>query len=105
MAEKEAETYQAWSRGDPRIYHFIQDIEVVAISEKNYCITNSEGEELTSTILIADNIMIEVTDSYHVHKFFRMLLITELIQRELRLLTARTQSFQSMPSGTQGGNS
>jgi hypothetical protein len=31
-----------------------------------------------------------------------MLLNTELIRRELRLLTARAQSFQSLPSGTQG---
>ena len=46
--------------------------------------------------------MIDVTDSYYVYKFFRVLLITELIRIELRLLTALVQSFQSLPSGTQG---
>ena len=103
LAEKEAEKHQTWHRGDPRIYQYTQDIEVVAISGNTYCITNSEGEELTSTISIANNIMIDVTDSYHVHKFFRMLLITELIRRELILLTSHAQNFQNLPSGTQGG--
>ena len=46
--------------------------------------------------------MIDVTDSFYVYKFFRMLLITELIRRELRLLTAHARSFHSLPSGTQG---
>ena len=32
-----------------------------------------------------------------------MLLITELIRRELILLTSHAQNFQNLPSGTQGG--
>ena len=94
LAEKEAEKHQAWHRE-------AQDIEVVAISGNNYCITYSEGEELTSTIFITSNIMIDVTDSYHMHKFFKMLLITELIRRELITLTSQTQNYQYLPSGTQ----
>ena len=94
LAEKEAEKHQAWHRE-------AQDIEVVAISGNNYCITNSEGEELTSTIFITNSIMIDITDSYHVHKLFKILLITELIRRELILLTSQTQNYQDLPSGTQ----
>ena len=84
------------------MYQKWENIEAVTISGKTFCITNPEGGELTSTIIIANDIMIDVTDSYNVHKFLKMLLITEVMRRELRHLTARARSFQSLPSGTQG---
>ena len=92
MAERVADKQQTWHS---------HDIEVVAISRDSYCITNSEGEELTSTFFVTNEIMINVTDSYHVHTFFKKLLVAELIRRELTQLTLHTIIHPYLPSGTE----
>ena len=60
------------------------DVEVAEITEGNCCITNSEGEELTSTIFITNKLTIEVTDVFSIRQLFKTLLETELLQRAFK---------------------
>jgi len=54
---------------------------VTEITKNNLCITNSEGNELTSTFFITSNLTIEVTDVYNLKQLLRGLLELELLRR------------------------
>ena len=51
------------------------------ITKGNFCITNSEGNELTSTFFITNKLTIEVTDAYNLRQLLKGLLEAELLRR------------------------
>ena len=82
---------------------------MTVIAEDNFCITNSRGEGLTSTIFITNKFTFEVTDSFGIRQFFKTLLKTELLQRAFKrgvrsVLAHRCQQHrvysQYLPCGT-----
>ena len=57
---------------------------MIEITKGSFCITNSEGGDLTSTIFITSKYTIDVTDAYSLRQLFRGTLETELLRRAFK---------------------
>ena len=61
------------------------DVLVTEISKGHICITNSEGNTLNSTFLVANAITLEVTDAYHLWRLLKGHVAAEILRRKCAL--------------------